>query len=60
MLPLGLPENGEGVMGRVTERAGAVRIWRRGSSPPPSVIMRERFGTLGRRAREKGGLVSFS
>ena len=61
MLPLGLPESWEGVMGSVAERVGVVRMWRRGResccSPPPFVIMRERFGALGRRGgagRRKG------
>ena len=53
MLPLGLAESWDGVMGRVAERMGAVRIWRRGResccSPSPFVIIRVRFGTLGRR-----------
>lgn len=40
-------------MGRVTERVGALRIWRRGRgeccSAAPFVSVRVRFGTLGRR-----------
>ena len=61
MLPFGLAETWDGVMGRVAERVGAVRIWRRGResccSLPSSVTMRVRFGALGRRGgggRRKG------
>lgn len=58
MLPLGLLEDWEGVMGMVAERVGTGRIWRRGResccSPPPFVMMRVRFGTLGRRGGGAG------
>lgn len=57
MLPLGLfdglLEIWDGVIGRVAERVGVARIWRRGResccSPSPFVMIRVRFGTLGRR-----------